>query len=306
MIQDAWRISADEARAQMKANLLGRKVAVRNARVPQRFGQVAEGMWQGYHAAIADEEPEALVARLNAIESELFGFALEGVGMGLAELDALKPKKQNRVQAFLEGARTAYQTMVYLGVGLMLVRRELPIKPYLTQLNPISSWPIIDGYGFNHGIYRWREYIDGQAIPEQLVGYTCRVFDQGLGRSIWLLDGTDVTRISVTVGAFSSIRQADIWGGVGYACSSICGAERATIEALGTAAGSYLSELAKGAACAAKFRKLLGNPAGYTEFVHEVLCEMAGDTGTNVRDIPNNEAEPNQQVWQHYREVLLT
>lgn len=30
---------------------------------------------------------------------------------------------------------------------------------------------VVDGYGFNHGIYYWQDYIDGQAIPVQLSGY---------------------------------------------------------------------------------------------------------------------------------------
>ncbi|MEH1972053.1 MAG: DUF1702 family protein [Nostoc sp.] len=310
MIQQAWQISAEQARAQMKANLAGRKVMVRDPKVPQRFGHTAEGMWQGYHAAIADEEPEAIVAKLNAIDSELLGFALEGVGIGLAELDALKPQKQNRVQAFLEGTTAAYQTMVYLGVGLGLVRCKLPIEPYLNQQHPVGCWPVVDGYGFNHGIYYWQDYIDGQAIPMQLSGYLGRVFDQGLGRSIWLVDCADVNRIATTIGAFPATRQTDLWGGIGYVCASVGGAERSTIEALGKVAGDRVSELAKGATCAAKFRKLLGNQAGYTGLVSEILCSMAAEAGIEIKDtplksLPNNSAEPDQQIWQHYREYLL-
>ena len=310
MTQQAWQISAEQASTQMIGNWVGRKVIPKDPKVPQRFRYVASGMWQGYHAAIADEEPEALVAKLNAIDSELLGFALEGVAIGLAELDALKPQEQKRVEAFVAGTTPAYQTMVYLGVGLGLVRGKLPIEPYLNQLNPVISWPVIDGYGFNHGVNYWQDYIDGQAIPAQLSGYLRCVFDQGLGRGIWLVNCADVDRIATTIGAFPATRQPDLWGGIGFACASIGGAQSSTIEALGKVAGDYLLQLAKAATCAAKFRKLLGNEAGYTALVSEVLSSMATEAGfeikqTPVESLPNNGAEPDQQIWQHYREYLL-
>lgn len=310
MTQEAWQISAEQASTQMIGNWVGRQVIPKDPKIPQRFRYVAGGIWQGYHAALADEEPEALVARLNAIDSELLGFALEGVGIGLAELDALKPQKHNRVEAFVAGTTPAYQTMVYLGVGLGLVRSKLPIEPYVNQLNPIKCWPVIDGYGFNHGVNYWQEYIDGQAIPAQLSGYLRCVFDQGLGRGIWLVNCADVERIAKTIGAFDTTRQADLWGGIGFACASIGGAQSSTIEALGKVAGDYLLQLLKAANCAAKFRKLLGNEAGYTELVTEVLSTIAAAAGIEIQDnpiesLPSNDAEPNQLIWQHYREYLI-
>ncbi|MDZ8187172.1 MAG: DUF1702 family protein [Nostoc sp. ChiSLP02] len=304
MIQQAWQINAEQARTQMRANLAARKVMVKDPKVPQRFGHIAEGMWQGYHAAIADEQPEAIVAKLNAIDSELLGFALEGVGIALTELNALKPQNQNRVEAFLEKTTAAYQTMVYLGVGLGLVRYKLPIELHLNAQNPVTSWPVIDGYAFNHGVYYWQDYIDGQALPVQLSGYACRVFDQGLGRSIWLVDCADVNRIAKTISAFPTTRQADLWGGIGYACASIGGAERSTLEALGEVADDYVFELAKGASCAAKFRQLLGNEPGYTGLASEVLSSIAARAGIEIKDIPV-ESLSNNKTWQHYREYLL-
>jgi hypothetical protein len=278
--------------------------------VQQRLRQIRGTLIQGFQAAIADDDLEAIVPKLNGIEDELRGFAFEGVGMGLTQRDLVSPSEQNRVEAFVAGPGAAYQHFVYVGVGLMLGKAPLPVEPYLSQLNPAKVWLVIDGYGFQHGLSHWRKYLDGLAMPEHLSGYACRVFDQGMGRSIWFVDGADVTRIPQTIGAFPPTRQADLWGGIGFVCTYSGGVERATLEALKTAAGPYQFQLAQGAAFAAKSRQRIGSYSAHTELACEVLWGMgaaavAENTDEAVRSVQTNGATPDYEVWQHYRSHLV-
>jgi hypothetical protein len=311
MTDDSWQLQINTVMTLLRNTWAERRVRADDERMQQRFFQVTNAMWQMHQAALASDEREVLVNKLNSIEAELFGFALEGIGIGLSQQDLVSPSKQNRVDAFVAGASAAYQTMVYLGVGLMLGKGRLPIERYLKPSDPVKVWPIIDGYGFQHGMFHWRDFLDATATPpEQFSGYTRHIFDQGLGRSIWMVNCADVTRISQTIGAFPSTRQADLWGGVGYACASIGGAERATLEALGTAAGPYRFALARAAACAAKFRQLLGNSAGYTKEASEVLSGMetaAPDEIINQAptNFPTHRATVDSEVWQFYRVYLI-
>ena len=90
----------------------------------------------------------------------------------------------------------------------------------------------MDGYGFHEGFFSRHRYVDEQIVPAHLSSYARRIFDQGLGRSIWFSAGADVERIAAMIAAFPQARQADLWIGIGVACGYVGGVDRATIEAL--------------------------------------------------------------------------
>lgn len=318
MESNTWQLQINTVMNRLKDVWTARGVRLDDKAMQQRFFQVTNSMWQTHQASLISDQREVLVDKLNAIESqafgdaELFGFALEGVGIGLSQQDLISPCGHNRVDAFLEDVTdTAYRVMVYLGVGLMLGKGQLPIEKYLQQSDVVKVWPVIDGYGFQHGLFHWREFLDEIALPPQLFsGYTRHIFDQGLGRSIWMVSCADVAHIAKTIKAFPPDRQTDLWGGVGYACASIGGAEPATLEALGQAAGAYRFALARAAACAAKFRQLLGNSFGYTKMASEILSGLETTTPDEIicqaplqipAQVPDNESD----AWQFYRTYLI-
>jgi enediyne biosynthesis protein E3 len=278
--------------------------------VAQRLSTIHSTYTQGYQVATTTDELEAIFPKLNAVPANLLGFALEGVGTGLALRDLVAPTEQKRIEAFVKGSGSVYQNFVYVGLGLMLGKKKLPIEPYLESLIPSKSWLVLDGYGFQHGFTHWQDYLQGQPIPETLSGYACQVFDQGMGRSIWFIDGTDVTRIPQTIAGFPVERQSNLWGGVGFACAYAGGVERPTLEALKIAAGSYHPILAQAAAIAAKSRQLIGNPDVYTELACKVMCgmgaEAAAETLDKILDSPLSIIDtPDQKSWQSYRIHLL-
>jgi hypothetical protein len=271
----------------------------------ERIEQIGRIFLHGYHSALEEEEPVALALRLHAVEAESRGFAFEGAAMGLALLDHLMPWNRDLLRAFLDGPGSEHAYMVHVGAGwafarLPWIRRNLE-RP-LSRLDPLIRWLAVDGYGFHEGYFSWPRTVRGQAIPGRLSGYARRVFDQGLGRSLWFVDGADVDRIPKTIDAFDPSRHADLWSGVGLACAYAGGVDRAAIEALQMAGGPYRPQLAQGAAFAAKARQRAGNPADHTGLACAILCAMSAVEAARVTDdalvdLPADGPVPAYEVW---------
>jgi hypothetical protein len=133
-------------------------------------------------------------------------------------------------------------------------------------------------------------------------GYALRAFDQGLGRSLWFINGADVESVAAAVAAFAEARRADLWSGVGLACAYAGGADGASVESLLARAGQFAPHLAQGAAFAAKTRQRAGNPSGHTETACRVLCGMSASEAADVTDaalwnLPPDEEEPAYEIW---------
>lgn len=238
---------------------------------------------EGYHFTLDDSRLDALVQRLESIPAELRGFAYEGAALGLAGLDLMLPSG-SRFRAFVDGPGAAHVYMVHIGFGEALGLLHRRPEPPLRRLDPILRWLAVDGYGFHKGFFSPRRYLERQAVPGHLSPYGRCVFDQGLGRAAWFLQGASVRRVVATVAGFPPGRRADLWAGVGVACAYAGGAERADVEALREAAGDYLPWLAMGAAVVAKGRERAGNPAAHGDMACEVLCGLSSTAAARVTD----------------------
>jgi hypothetical protein len=274
--------------------------------VRERLEMVGGCFVRGYNAALEEDRPLPLAARIDReIERELRGFAYEGAGMALALLDAVLPGRRDRLAGFLAGPGDAHAYIVHVGAGWILAR--LPLAPERLLAgpgDPLLRWLALDGYGFHEGYFRWPRSIERQQVPRKLRGYARRGFDQGLGRSLWFVDGADVGRIPRTVGAFPVARQADLWSGVGLACAYAGGRSRAEIEELRQAAGPFAPQLAQGVAFAAKARERAGNPAAPTELACQVVWGMDAAAAAAVTDsvlsdpLPaDRPGEPGFELW---------
>ncbi|HEV7784465.1 MAG TPA: DUF1702 family protein [Thermoanaerobaculia bacterium] len=276
--------------------------------VRDRLERVGQTFVQGYHAALAEERPAPLAERIDAeVERDFRGFAYEGAGMGLALLDTLIPGRRaarNRLALFLAGPAAAHTYIVHVGAGWVMAR--LPVSPerYLARLaDPLLRWLALDGYGFHEGFFRWPKSVTRQQVPRRLHGYARRGFDQGLGRSLWFIDGADVERLPGTIGAFPASRQPDLWGGLGLACGYAGGRTLAEIEALLAASGPYAPMLAQGVVFAAKARQRAGNPTPQTELACQAVWGVPAGIAATVsdealRDLPSDRpGEPAFEVW---------
>ncbi|MFP5271591.1 DUF1702 family protein [Coleofasciculus sp.] len=256
-----------------------------DAQTQQRLEKVGRIFLQGYHGAIAYDCSNLLLAQLNTVSLEWRGFAFEGAAMGLALLDGLIPWKRNRVEQFLGEAGADHTYMVHVGVGWAIARLPWLRDNYLAKLDPLLSWLAIDGYGFHQGYFYGRDFVNRIAIPKKLSGYAGNVFDQGLGRSIWFVNGANVTRIPQTIQNFPPVRRADLWSGIGLACTYAGGVDSDGIAALKIAAGEYQPELLQGAAFAAKTRLRARNLTAHTEMACQILCGISAEAAAEITDI---------------------
>ncbi|HEY4564871.1 MAG TPA: DUF1702 family protein, partial [Thermoanaerobaculia bacterium] len=78
----------------------------------RRLKAIGDAFLDGYCASLEEEDREALAARVARIDPELWGFAHEGVGLGLCLLDSLPPWRR-RFDAFLEGPGAGQPYMLH-------------------------------------------------------------------------------------------------------------------------------------------------------------------------------------------------
>lgn len=263
-----------------------------DAAVQAHLEKIAQIFVQGYHGALEDDRPDHLVAALNSIEIEFRGFAFEGAAMGLALLDYFSPWR-TRLATFLEGSGAPHIYMLHVGAGWTLGRLPRHYRRLTVNFDPLLAWLALDGYGFHQGFFAWQRYIQN-ARPPRLSGYALRAFDQGLGRSLWFVSGADVAQLVSFIERFPLARQADLWSGVGLACTYAGGVGREVIASICDAVGDYLPHLAQGAAFAAKARQRAGNLVAHTAMACEIISrrsieEIIQIVDTSLLDLPQNE-----------------
>lgn len=258
----------------------------------------------GYHAVLDGSRLADLVPRLNKVPIELRGYAYEGAAIGLTGLDCFMPWKA-RLREYMAGPGAEHIYMVHIGAGEALARLHRKPVPFIDRLEDrVLCWLVMDGYGFYSGFFASQRHVRGQAVPTHLSPYARRVFDQGLGRSIWFLAGARVDRIAATIAVFPAERQADLWLGTGVACGYVGGVDRPTVEALRTAAGPHAARLAVGTAFVAKGRHRAGNPVPDTDLACAVLCggisaaRAARIVDAAFENLPTDGPEPAYSILQ--------
>ena len=251
----------------------------------ERVREIGSAFLDGYHCALAGREIAPLCEQLNQIRNEVRGFAYEGAAMGVAILDFMRPWRRNRFREFLrspDGDRHLY--MLYVGLGWAYAR--LPVSPerVARRGDSLEAWLVLDGHGFHEGFFNHRKYLGSSRRPKRLSEYGRRVFDQGLGRSLWFVLGGDAQRIADTIGALAASRHADLWSGAGLGCAYAGGCGRENIERLAGLGGEFSAELAQGASFAAKARLRGGNLGEHTEMACEILCGSPAAEAAAVTD----------------------
>jgi len=294
-----------------EASFAPRGFIAREENARRRLEQIGVTFLSGYHAALEETEFVALAHRLSSVDEELRGFAFEGAAMGLALLDCVTPWRKDRWRTFTERFAEHHIYIMHVGLGWALARLRRSVTPYLSRLDPLLGWLVVDGYGFHEGYFNWPQYIEGQAVPTRLAGYERRVFDQGLGRSIWFVKGADVAPVACAINAFHSARRDDLWSGTGLACAYAGGCGRAAMESLRVVAGEHLPALAQGVAFAAKTRLSAANLNTHTETVCRVICghspeELAAITDAALEDLRAEGELPAYEKWRRRIQDQIT
>jgi hypothetical protein len=267
-----------------------------------RLERVGVAFTDGYRAALDDAWHNVLVPKLEEVPADFRGFAYEGAAMALTLLDRLTPWNRSRVANFLRGPGDPHAYMVHVGAGWVLARMPGNVGKFMGRFDPLLRWLIVDGYGFHEAFFHFPRYLAGGSVPGRLRGYALRVFDQGFGRCLWFVEGTEVRRIAQTITGFPSERRGDLWSGIGLASVYAGEASEAELRSLCDAAHPFLPQLAQGAVFAAKARQRAGNLAPYHDLACGMLCGCSASEAAQISDealenLPADGALPAYEIW---------
>jgi hypothetical protein len=260
----------------------------------------------GYNAALVKPQTDELLLVLDGSDAMYRGFAYEGAAMGLVLLDSITPWNRSRFQHLLDTPQgDGHLYMIQIGAGWAIARIPWARRKFersLARYHPLYRWLALDGYGFHQGFFYPNDFLVKKTAPHGLSPHAARVFDQGLGRSLWFSQGANPERIAATISAFPASRHSDLWSGAGLAASYAGGVDRAVLEDLLHRAGDFAPQLAQGAAFAAKARQRAGNLVPHTATACDVFCRMSPDEAAAVTDdclanLPPDGAEPAYQLW---------
>jgi hypothetical protein len=261
----------------------------------------------GFGAGLEGRTLPDIESSLEQVERPMRGFAYEGCGMAMGIRDGLPLARRHWVDDFVAGPGAPHVYMVYVGVGWAMARlpmmRWRAVMPRDNQLR----WLALDGYGFHQAYFRTSQYVGAQYQAELPLwrpsAYANRAVDQGIGRALWFINGSDPERVAATIGEFAPDRRGDLWSGVGLASVYAGGVDTTDLKLLASLAEDHLPDLAQGAAFAAKARLLAGLAIPHTEAATRVHCGMSAEDAAAVTDsaregLPeSDDAEPVFEVW---------
>ena len=272
--------------------------------------RVGASFLTGYaHAAEAGTVEEA-ADRIDTLPVRFRGFAYEGAGMGFAMRDGLPLGPTDLNEKFLAGPGDPHIYMVYVGIGWAMARLPRFRWPDPNRLDPLLRWLLLDGYGFHQAYFHTRKYVHEHYADHRFPwpsraasGYANRVIDQGIGRALWFVCGTDPELTASTVAGFAAHRQPDLYAGVGLAATYAGGVEEAELRTLWRLASACRPQLAQGASFACEARARAGLLVPHNEIAARVLCGTDARTAAQVSldrrpaSVEPDGAGPAYELW---------
>jgi SagB-type dehydrogenase family enzyme len=262
---------------------------------------------EGYEYGMAGQSLADMESSLEAVEPAFRGFAYEGCTMALAVRDGIRPAGQHWVRDLLASRGANHIYMAYIGVGWAMARLPRMRWSAIAPHDPLLRWLALDGYGFHQAYFHTQKYVwnqyQGRIPGYEPAPYAQRVVDQGIGRALWFVIGSDVQKLASTIEAFPQARRGDLWSGAGLASVYASGADAGDLSEMTRLAGPYRSHAAQGAAFAAKARLLAGLVMPGTELGVKVHCDMSVEEAAAVTDealheLPAGDTDvPRFEIW---------
>ncbi len=255
-------------------------------------------------AAIADA-----VAKLETVPTRFRGFAYEGAAMGFAIRDGLPFGSSDHAQRFLAGDGDEHVYTAYVGVGWAMARLPRFRWPDPDAFDPLLRWLVLDGYGFHQAYFHTNRYVHEQHQPAEFrwidryhAGYALRAIDQGIGRALWFVGGTDVSRVTTLIDRFAEHRKADLYSGAGLAATYAGGADEPELRAFWDEAGEYQGQVAQAAAFAAEARVRGDVGMPHTDLATRIFCGMTPERAARLTQdarsgLPVDGAVPAYETW---------
>ena len=198
----------------------------------------------------------ALIEYLENTEKEFSSIAYESASMAIALKSFERDTFPNEWLLFADGSAAAHQAQVYVGLGWAIAKCNLPFLSAVKNLGSKFYFRIADGCGYYDGSFKHRRTVTNKELPVYLPAAALPMYDQGIGRSIWYTEKTDIHKICSTIETFAPDRHADLWRGVGIAVAYVGGCNDADLKTLLQYAATNGFQLACGAALAARSRTM--------------------------------------------------
>jgi hypothetical protein len=251
---------------------------------------VGEKFLLGYAHAVEARTPAQCEEWLSRIPTQFRGFAYEGAGMGYAMLDGLPFGGRRHIDDFVAGpGGTRQHYIILVGVGWAMARLPRFAWPKADRFDPLLRWLVLDGYGFHQAYFKTEKYVrqqyQDQDFPwpgREYRGYALRAMDQGIGRALWFICGTDVDLVTRTIAGFDPARHGDLYAGVGLASTYACGVAEDELTELALRAGEHRGQLAQGSAFAADARVRAGLLIPETEIATRAICGLPAERAAAI------------------------
>ena len=252
---------------------------------------VGEMFLTGYAYAAEARTPADCEDMIERLPRQYRGFAYEGAGMGYAVRDGLPIGNSHHVADFLASRADSHVYMVYVGVGWALARlpRFTWAKVSAAVPDPLLRWLVLDGYGFHQAYFKTDKYVHGQyrepAFPWPAEGprwYADRAIDQGIGRAMWFVGGTDPNRVADMIDRFPESRRPDLYAGSGLAATYAGGVTEDELWTFLRRGQDYVPQIAQGSAFAATTRIETGLTTDHTRLASRVLCGVTPEQAAQV------------------------
>jgi enediyne biosynthesis protein E3 len=286
----------------------------KNAEARDLLETIGRSFLQGFGYAAECRAVDEAAANLERVPERFRGFAYEGAAMGFAVRDALPLGRSDQGWRFLAGPAKHHSYMLYIGAGWAMARVPRRIWRKLELGNPLLRWLMLDGYGFHQAYFKTAKYVDGQyqepaSFPwpaHDATWYANHVIDQGIGRALWFIHGTDPHRVADAIHKFPAHRHPDLFSGAGLAATYAGGVTEDELRDLYTLSGACAPNVAQGSAFGASCRVEAGNAEEHTALAVRVLCGMTVEEAVDlcVRTRPAATPEtpgfpgiPSYEVW---------
>ena len=275
---------------------------VKNDAAKELLETVGRSFLTGYAIAAEARTPLDAATPLEGVPRQFRGFAYEGATMAFAMLDGLPFGAPRRAETFLAGPADPHIYMGYVGVGWAMARLPRFRWHTLYARDPLLRWLILDGYGFHQAYFHTDRYVHGQFDEARQAGYAKRVIDQGIGRAMWFVGGTDPDLVATMIDKFPEQRRADMYSGAGLAATYAGGADEWELRHLWQRAGEYRASVAQGCVFGASARVRAGLVTPHTELAARTFCGLTAADASAIADqarvdLTGSDQQPSYEVW---------
>jgi hypothetical protein len=281
----------------------------KNPAAQEMLETIGKTFLKGYAYAAGAQTVADAERDLESVPARFRGFAYEGAAMGYTMRDGLPFGGTGHFTRFLAGRAAVHDYMAYIGLGWAMARLPRLRWPKSSDIDPFMRWLVLDGYGFHQAYFRTKQYVHEQFQPPGFPWpsdgpswYADRAIDQGIGRALWFVGGTDPQLVNTLISKYSAQRQPDLYSGAGLAATYAGGVDESELRTFLELAGEHRSQVAQGSAFGAEARVRAGLLMPHTELATQVFCGLtAGQAAQLTHDTrPAGAVEgelPAYEVW---------